>query len=52
MRTVTLEASRLVEADAAVLTRLTATVVSGVMLTQPAFHTGWTYADEVAAGAA
>jgi len=49
--TVALEAAGLVEADSAVLTRLTATVVPRVVLTQPAFDARWTHAHEVAAGA-
>jgi len=52
VRTVTLKASRLVEADSAVLTRLTATVVPRVVLAQPAFDARRTHAHEVAADAA
>jgi len=52
MRTVTLEAAGLVEADAAVLTRLTAAVVPRVVLTETTFDARRTYTDEVAAGTA
>ena len=52
VRTVTLEAPRLVEADAAVFTGLTATVISRVMFTESTFHSRWTDADKVAADTA
>ena len=49
VRTVALEASRLVEADAGVLARLTAAVVACVVLAQSALHARRTHAHEVAA---
>ena len=49
MRTVTLEAAGLVEADSAVLTRLTAAVVARVVLTEASFDARRTHAHELAA---
>jgi len=51
MRTVALEASRFVEANSAVLARLTAAVVPRITLTQPTLDARWTDTDEVGADA-